>query len=491
MNQQPIPQSPNLVGRRIAAIGAGLAITFGAVACSDTSESTPSIDYVVGQDNSGTTPEGGTTTTGPESADGSYEDLMSRLEAAGYSRELAEEILGMGEMPLNNPEACLTFVADAKGGEAQAKNGGWLIATGGELVINTDMFVTAGEGIVENDGPNHFTDSVADDFMEGDQMLATEVTDYFGDPVSVEERTREAVQELFANFCGDGYELASGQVATANARIGNTDVRLGEIFKGALGQYVIEGEVTPESMTEMVQSALSNYVIEYPEGIDTQDERDAYLVENPEEAEKRIEAYNKQLEDASKLISVLLNFLPTLNRDTTHVNVSSQVYGTNESNYPELIFSDESIDATGEPHGLGGEYDAIPASLVSFLGKFKAGCVNIEGGALVFNLLDGRAGYSNVLVNAPEVCEPVVITVPPTIPGRSNPTTTRPEIRLTPDSSVIAGPGVGGEPDYDNNPDNNATTSLVDEQPTTTQEVPETTITVEGDDEDNGEIIVP
>ena len=418
--------SPNIITRIGFASGAVL-LGMGGVACSgDGGNGDPS--YVprepgVTAESSTTSsaPESATTTTNPEFEKSDHDLILERLEAAGYSPELAEEILAMGETPINNPEECIAFVADAKGGESKAVSDGWLKRVNGELIVNTSMFTTAGEGIIENDGPNMFTDSVGQDYMEGDQSNPQEVAYYFGDPNKVQERTREAVAELFARLCGDPYELSSALTSAANIKLGGTDVRLGEIFKGSLGDYLIDGDVTPEALTDMAQKALSKFVIEYPEGVDTEAEREAYLADHPGEAAKRVDAYENQLVEASKIAAVLRNFMGYINTKDVHVDMSSQIFGTDEANYPDLIFSNAPIDATGQPHGLGGEYDAITGTLLQFFVKPKAGCVAFENGALVLNLLDGRSGFTHVLVSAPEGCVPMIVTTtstPNSIPSK-------------------------------------------------------------------------
>jgi hypothetical protein len=68
----------------------------------------------------------------------------------------------------------------------------------------------------------------------------------------------------------------------------------------------------------------------------------------------------------------------------------------------------------------------------------------------------------------------VATTTTTTIPGEVATTTTtstvsdtRPELEVVTNSSVVSGPGAGGEPDTDDNPNNNVTTTHVSTPPTT------------------------
>ena len=146
-------RQPNFI-RNLAVAGSVLAGSMGFVACSSDDESKSDVTIVY-ESSDNTSPNSGsstsapesatTTTTTPESEKSDHDLILERLEAAGYSPELAEEILAMGEMPINNPEECIAFVADAKGGESKAVADGWLKRVDGELIVNISMFATAGE----------------------------------------------------------------------------------------------------------------------------------------------------------------------------------------------------------------------------------------------------------------------------------------------------------------------------------------------------------
>lgn len=70
--------------------------------------------------------------------------------------------------------------------------------------------------------------------------------------------------------------------------------------------------------------------------------------------------------------------------------------------------------------------------------------------------------------------QPTTTGPQPTAP----PTTPRPELGVSPNSSVVDGPGAGGDPDPDNNPDNNPTTSTTQRPATSsTTQAPVPTVT--------------
>lgn len=493
-----IQHNPNILVR-LAAVGAAVGLSVGAVACSeDDAQTKPRVSYDTRQDSSDTSPDGsspenGVTTTSPESVKDMTDEqkkAYDELVAAGFDpEETASFILLTSVDSLQDPTSCIDRVEEAKGGRASAFRQEWLVKTAedGETVINRDMFATTTEGIVENGGPNLFTDSVSEDYMAGTQTTPEEVASYFGDTSAAAERELEANQEAYARLCGDSYELSSMLVVLANAKMGNTNVRIGDLNPELMGDLLVGYDRSPEEMTEAIETAINRYVVEYPVGVDTQEEREEFVNGlDAEERAKYIDAYNRQLEDAARLVVLLQNFGGVINNEEVQVNGSVVALpALTEAGYPKLAFSSQDVLGT-EDQALGGKYSAMAGSLLTFFSDAKGGCITIEGVSL--NVLDGRAGYVSVEI---EGCEPVVITVPPTTPENSNPTTTqRREVAVPTNSSVIAGPGAGGEPDEDDNPDNNITTSLV-EQPTTTQDVPETTITVAGDDEDNGYVPIP
>lgn len=400
------------------------------------------------------------------------------LVESGYSLEDAIEFIkAVSLAPLYDVDNCIVRVADAKGGEDNAFSGNWLLKTeSGETIINVSQFATAGEGVIENNGPNLFFDSVGPDYQEGVQTRE-EVAAYFGDQNHVEERTEEARDERYARLCGDPYELASAMVVAANAKLGNTQTRLGDINE-FLTPYLVSHDRTAEEMTEAIQKAVDTYVIEYPEGVDSASEITEYIEGLSEEDQQPyLDAYENQLKDAAQLITIFERLPNYINTKQSQVEESTvSLLGLTKAGYAKLAFSNLGID-TSEDGALGGKYSAEAGSIMTLFGNAKAGCITLDG--IVVNLLDGRYGYAVVEIPG---CEPIVVPSS-TIPNRATSTTTPTQSTTTSSSTtstssttttlapkvqvpvlvssvVIAGQGAGGEADDDKNPDNNVTTSI-------------------------------
>lgn len=348
--------------------------------------------------------------------EGMDSDVVDKLIASGYSEAQIKLMAETAEsIPAHADIACVEIVAVAKGGKENAVSKGWLIdadeGADDGLVVNFARFIPA-RNLIINGGELVSSDAVSRSRTEVTPESITDVANYFGDNEQVDERTREAVEETFAGLCGNRHELAGSEVAFANLPVRGTDLKLGDIYVGSLGDFVIDGDVTEESLNAKLVEVLSRYEAR----------------ENATDDE-RLEAYSQQVKDAAMLISVLRTLQPHINTDDAQVNMSTQIFGTDEENYPNLQFSNDPTDATGEPNGLGGMYEAIKGSGIEWAMVLKGDsgdCVELSQDKALTNLADGRIGYI-VLTSAPEGCEPIVIvtttttTAPNKVPTGTNP----------------------------------------------------------------------
>ncbi len=449
--QPPVINTGNKLRNATTVLGVGVVTGLLTIACSaDNSEPGPLQPGLSGESTQGldgtTIPE---TTTTTEALKTDQEKAVDELLAAGYDEAAIAELMNtITPKSLLNPEACIGFVEAAKGGPEAARKDGFIGILQGVEVINISAFNVAGTRIVQKGGDVFFTDSTSTNFAfeNGKDVSNTpeDTAKYFGNDKDAEALNKEAIEEQRARLCGGPYQLSEGIVTLANAKIGNTNVRIGDLDDGILHEALVSLERTDEEMTKMVKTFVDRYVVEQVGPVDT-----------VKEVEALKEAYDNQEADAVRLIAILDTLMSTINQGNVTVQSSFvRELGLTENGFPKFAYSSLGKDSK-EDGDLGGEYLAPDGTVLEAFSSAKAGCISIEG--VMQNLLDGRFGY--ILVNsAPEGCEPMYTvvttstvkrtpppTVPPTTsrePGKAVPATTQapPPVTLAPVTPEVTTP---------------------------------------------------
>jgi len=317
-----------------------------------------------GEETQSTTDSTTTTTEADPTLTDQQIEARQALIDAGLDPDVISEIMNeVLAVPLVTTEACIGFVEDVfDGGRTEAINKGYLFETAdGETRVDTNRSTTAGLGLIKNDGPNMFTDSVAAPFpTDGEIKDRSDVSIYYGDDKSTEEVYKDAMQTAFLRACTDPYELASGMVMAANLEIGNTGVRLGDLDSGVLSQALVDGEITNESMDAMINELLDRY--------QTRDqELGSDAVENYDITKT---AYEAQLFDAARLAVLLDRLAGGINSGAIYIDDSTVVsLGHDAEEFAQLRYSDEGIDSDKNEE-IGGKYLALKGEAVLFTGDF-------------------------------------------------------------------------------------------------------------------------
>ncbi len=341
------------------------------------------------------------------------EAVRKRLRDTGMDEDLIAEIVGIKSIVEGSADKCVARVDSAMSEELT-------VETEHGAFIRRENVQSAGilGGLITNGGVNQFTDSVSRDYKDGEGDTREEVAEYFAQGVENDEIRMEALQEAAARLCADPYSAASGAVMIANAELGNSGVRLGEIFTG-LEEYVVDGERTEEAMDEKYEIALEDF-----------------LGEPNADNEDVVDAYYTQQEKAATMAAILESLGNFINNGTITIQESTVAYGATED---RVTLRHSKAGVTGNPgQTLGGQYESERGESLVFTWESKAGCIVIDG--LTVNMLDGRYGYT-AFTSSPDGCEPV--TVVTTTPGTSVP----PKPTPNPDHTSQSRPDVANQLD--------------------------------------------